>query len=141
MPRPATRPLFLGLLTLGACAGQEFSEQAYCHVDCPVPPTNPPFVHWVFPATSKDTIYLTSVVIAGASDDRAIDHVELAFHDQTVWLPLTPSPFQAPPYTIELGRYLDTMRFHVATQAELRAIAVDIEGNADTALITVPIHH
>ena len=126
---------FLLLLPLLACGGAEFSEQPYCHSDCDLPHTDPPSVHFVSPSPG-DTFFLTTVLVAAATDDKGIDHVQFDFHDGVDWIPLTPAPLQAPPWTVEFGRYADTVRLHVNVQLEVRAIAVDIEGNADTAFIT-----
>lgn len=123
-------------LLLG-CDGALFSEQPYCHHDCPVPPTIPPVVAFLAP-TPGARIDRHSILSVSARDDKQLVGVEFyygyGFPDNHDWVKLHPGIIAAPPYNLDLSRYQlplptdDTFVF-------LHAVAKDIEGNADTATV------
>ena len=125
------RPLLIpGLVLLVAC-GDQFTEQPYCHTGCPLPHTNPPVVTWIRPQPGE-SLTVNYDLYVGVMDDKGVDHVDFLFEGQHI----TPSPIQAPPFTAEFGRYIDTVHINPGV-ITITAIGTDVEGNADTVDINV----
>ena len=128
-------PLLVALL---GCGAPPFKPPAFCD-SCPLPPTTPPVVRFIAPSPG-DTITRSYTLIVAATDDKQVTGVEFfrSLGDPTGadWIKLQPGLIAASPYTLDLSRYPDSL----PTTKEfihLLAVAHDVEGNADTADVTV----
>lgn len=132
MPSSATTPRRLGVLALLLLGcGEPFTPSETCLAGCPLPPTVPPVVKFLLPAPG-DTVDEESIIAAAASDDRRVTGVQF----YVSWIKLHPYLIPAGPYRIVLGAYRHGWPA-CPTPILLQVVALDVEGNADTAKVGV----
>jgi hypothetical protein len=121
------------LSILAACGDGPFAPAARCEVDCPLPPTVKPVANWVHPA-SNAFIRRTDVLHVTATDNIRVAYVEFYWEGIKVHAGVVAGA----PYTVlwdghpgvNLGGYSH------GNLINFRAIATDVEGNADTTDVT-----
>jgi hypothetical protein len=133
--RTMRRPLlaFGFLILLGSCSQGSFSPLGRCEVDCPLPPTVPPVITWVQP-TPGAVVGRTSDLVVSATDNVGVERVE--FYYSVLGFKLHPGSVGAAPYRAVLGKYFDGFP-DPAAPIFVYAVAWDLEGNSDTATITL----